>query len=60
MVDFDRRVHGKAKRLLREGLPIKRVSDEVGYTDPFYFMRVFRKNVGTPPGAYALRNSPPL
>jgi AraC-like DNA-binding protein len=25
----------------------------VGYQDPFYFMRVFRTTVGSPPGSFA-------
>ncbi len=47
----------EAQRLLREGLPIKQVAAAVGYEDPFYFMRVFRASVGTPPGGYARRHS---
>jgi AraC family transcriptional regulator of arabinose operon len=43
----------EAQRLLREGMPIKQVADAVGYQDPFYFMRVFRTTVGSPPGSFA-------
>lgn len=46
----------EAKRLLREGFPIKQVASDVGYSDHFYFMRVFKKITGTPPGAYAKRH----
>jgi AraC-like DNA-binding protein len=47
----------EAQRLLREGVPIKQVAATVGYEDPFYFMRVFRAVIGTPPGAFARRHS---
>ncbi len=47
----------EAQRLLREGLPIKQVAIAVGYEDPFYFMRVFRASIGTPPGSYARQHS---
>lgn len=43
----------EAKRRLREGIPIKQVAAEVGYSDTFYFMRVFKRTIGCPPGAYA-------
>ncbi len=49
----------EAQRLLREGMPIKQVADAVGYEDPFYFMRVFRAAVGTPPGAFARQHDQP-
>jgi len=42
----------EAKRLLREGVPIKQVAPAVGFQDIFYFMRVFRKAVGVPPGRF--------
>jgi len=47
----------EAQRLLREGMPIKQVAAAVGYQDPFYFMRVFRTAVGTPPGQYVREHS---
>jgi AraC-like DNA-binding protein len=43
----------EAQQLLREGVPIKQVANATGYRDPFYFMRVFRTAVGTPPGTFA-------
>ena len=43
----------EAQRLLREGLPIKQIADHLGYQDVFYFMRVFKKTVGLPPGRFA-------
>ncbi len=43
----------KACRLLAfTDRPIKRVADDVGYADVHYFMRVFKRNMGTPPGKY--------
>jgi YesN/AraC family two-component response regulator len=35
------------------GMSIKQVATTVGYDDLFYFMRVFRKSVGIPPGRFA-------
>ena len=48
----------EAKRLLREGTPIKQVAAAVGYPDPFYFMRVFKQATGTPPGRFVRENGP--
>lgn len=42
----------KAKKLLTEGRPIKQVAAALGYDDPFYFMRVFKKATGIPPGRF--------
>ncbi len=36
----------EAKRLLLEGVPIKQVAPRVGYSDVFYFMRIFKKHAG--------------
>ena len=38
-----------AKTLLGEGLSIKEVGIEVGYSDPNYFSRTFKKCVGVTP-----------
>ena len=43
----------EAKRLLSLGQPIKEVADRLGYSDIFYFMRVFRKVIGVPPARFA-------
>ena len=48
----------EARRLLREGLPLKTVADRVGYVDLFYFMRVFKAATGCPPGEFARFNRP--
>ena len=38
-----------ADRLLREGHPVSSVADAVGYEDPNYFSRVYKKQFGYPP-----------
>lgn len=43
----------RAKELLSKGLPIKKIATLTGYRDVFYFMRVFKVVVGTPPGKFA-------
>ncbi len=43
----------RAKELLMEGqLSTNQIAQAVGYADPQYFRRVFRREVGVPPGAY--------
>lgn len=46
----------KAKQLISENpkMPLKDVALFVGYSDPFYFSRVFRSLVGIPPSEYTL------
>ena len=41
-----------AKQLLSEGKSIKETAYSVGYEDEFYFMRVFKKHAGIPPGRF--------
>jgi len=43
----------KAKQLLAEGRSIKETARAAGYNDVFYFMRVFKKYTGVPPGRFA-------
>jgi AraC-like DNA-binding protein len=43
---------GLARRLLRRGLAVKRVAEEVGYASPGAFGRVFRRRVGATPRAW--------
>ncbi len=43
----------RAKELLAQGRPIKEVAATVGYDDQFYFMKVFKKTTGVPPGKFA-------
>lgn len=44
-----------AKSVLDSGnfITIAEVAESVGYTDPFYFSRVFKKKYGEPPSKYA-------
>ena len=43
----------RAKRLLEStDTPVEGVSAEVGYEDPSFFRRVFRRRTGLTPGAY--------
>jgi AraC-like DNA-binding protein len=42
-----------ARRLLRESdLPITEIADVLGYDDPLYFSRLFRREVGLSPRDY--------
>lgn len=47
---------GQAKRMMdeRPDLLLKQVASEVGYPDPLYFSRVFKKQTGQSPTEYAL------
>jgi two-component system response regulator YesN len=43
----------KACQLLREGkLSIKEISSAIGYSDPNYFSRIFKKIIGQTPSEY--------
>ena len=42
----------EAKRMLREGMPIKQVAMDAGYSDVFYFMRVFKRRTGMTAGEF--------
>ncbi len=42
----------EAKRMLREEMPIKHVAMEAGYSDVFYFMRVFKRRTGITAGEF--------
>jgi two-component system response regulator YesN len=47
----------RAERLLRErGLSVKEAAAAVGYADPNYFSKIFRKLVGSSPSRYARRD----
>lgn len=49
----------KAERLIREGaMSVKEVAAGVGYPDPNYFSKVFRKIVGISPSMYRTEGSP--
>ena len=44
----------RARRLLRSGLySVGQVAELLGYDDPSYFSKVFKKHAGLLPGAYA-------
>ena len=45
----------KAKDLLENGENVKTVAEYLGYIDPFYFSKVFKKKVGTAPSEYSKR-----
>jgi two-component system, response regulator YesN len=36
----------EARKLLKSGLPIKHAAEAVGYADPAYFHRIFKKLTG--------------
>lgn len=44
-----------SKRLLLTGLPVSTVARLVGFQDPYYFSRVFRKLAGTSPTDFSVR-----
>ncbi|BFT69302.1 helix-turn-helix domain-containing protein [Paenibacillus sp. P36] len=44
---------GKAKSLLQHtDVPITEIAEDVGYTDSYYFSRIFKKHVGVSPGRF--------
>lgn len=45
----------RARELLSMGVTVKETAERVGYTDLFYFMRVFRKTHGVSPGRFLKR-----
>ena len=45
----------KAKDLLENGENVKTVAEYLGYIDPFYFSKIFKKKVGTAPSEYSKR-----
>ena len=46
----------KAEMLLKDtGLPITEVAFSIGFSDPHYFSKVFKKNFGLKPTAYRAR-----
>lgn len=50
---FSRQKVEWAKKLLRKtDLPISQISDELGFNEPSYFIKVFRKFEGTSPSSY--------
>ena len=46
----------EAKQMLEtDELPVEAVANEVGYEDPSFFGRLFRRKVGLTPAQYRLR-----
>ena len=45
-----------AKQLLAGGYSVKETAEKVGYSDIYYFSRMFKKLSGTTPGKYAKEN----
>ena len=41
-----------AGQMLLQGHLVYEVADALGYRDPLYFSKVFRKHIGMPPGSY--------
>lgn len=50
----DVRVEHAMRLLADTGWSVARISETTGYTDPFYFSRVFKKRIGVSPMAYRL------
>jgi len=46
------RIEAAKRRLERTGKPVDEISYEVGYENPAFFRRVFKRNVRMTPGAY--------
>ena len=46
------RIQRAAQLLRHSGLPVGTVAASVGYEDPFYFSRAFRREMGVSPSAY--------
>ncbi len=46
----------QAKELLLQGSPMKDVALRTGFTDVFYFMRVFRRTAGQTVGEFVRQN----
>jgi len=49
------RVQRACQLLLSTASPVRDVADRLGYRDPYYFSRVFRRVMGTPPSTYRQR-----
>jgi AraC-like DNA-binding protein len=45
-----------AKRLLLAGLKVAAVAERVGFSDAFYFSRIFARLAGYPPSEFRQRN----
>jgi AraC family transcriptional regulator of arabinose operon len=52
----EQRIHFASQLLQLSNRPIKQIAAEVGYEDPLYFSRVFRRRVGLSPKAFRARH----
>lgn len=49
---IDRRMDAAASMLEKSGMKLNEISEAVGYTDAYYFSRLFKKKFGISPGKY--------
>lgn len=49
---LDARIERAAWLLGQGNLTVKQVCEEIGYDDPAYFSRLFKKKIGVPPSKY--------
>jgi transcriptional regulator GlxA family with amidase domain len=54
------RIEAAKRRLERSDMPVDEISYEVGYENPAFFRRVFKRNVRMTPGAYRRKFIIPL
>ena len=61
LIEFLRRerIRAACDRLTRPGLSLAAIAAELGFTDQSHFTRVFRRQVGTTPGAWRRENASP-
>lgn len=52
------RINHACRRLLQSNDPIKQVAEQVGYNDPFFFSRDFKRYTGLPPSEYRREHLP--
>lgn len=55
----DARMREASKLLLHSSLSVERISENLGYEYPTYFMRIFKKHHGCTPSEYRQRNGNP-
>jgi AraC-like DNA-binding protein len=52
---IQKRIAHACSLLTETALPLKQISQAVGYDDPFYFSRMFKKMMGVNPTEYRRR-----
>jgi AraC family transcriptional regulator, transcriptional activator of pobA len=52
---YDRMVQDACMRLQQMDVPVEQIAFSLGFKDPGYFNRFFKKHVGIPPGTYRRR-----